>query len=229
MQLIESATKHEIKRLSSLSMKVGDGIGERVAALRGRRKMSAQRLADASGGRITRFTIAAIESGRRKSPSMDEVALLAALLGVPPIALLLPLDRPYAQVDVSPGWSPTVSEVMGWFSGAPQAHFSDGYVGSAPPAPVAPEAIPYWLGQYERALAEIGGVTMLGDQGVTWIGDGPAPTLESARSRLEQARSALELMRVSLDREDGLAGVVVQGFPIEAEPDYPNDVDGEPN
>jgi transcriptional regulator with XRE-family HTH domain len=210
-------------------MRMGDGIGERLAALRTRRRMSAQRLADASGGRITRFTIAAIESGRRKSPSFDEVALLAALLGVPPIALLLPLDRPYAQVDVSPGWSPTVSEVIRWFAGTPQPHFSDGYVGSTPPAPFAPEAIPYWLGQYERALAEIGGVTMLGDQGVTWVGDGPAPTLESAQRRLEQARIALGSMGVSLDREDGLAGVVVQGFPIAAEPDSPTDVDGEPN
>ncbi len=182
-------------------MRMGDDLGKRLATYRRQRGLSAQKLADQSGGRITRFTIAAIESGRKKAPSMEEIGLLAALLGVPPIALILPLDRPYSRVEVTEDWSPTVAELLHWFVGLDPARYTDGYFAGAQRAAVAPDAIPYWIREYERAMADAMGAVTLGKQGVIWAGPGEAPNQDEAHARIDAARAMLESMGVSLDRE----------------------------
>lgn len=52
--------------------------------------MSASALADATGGAITRDTIANLESGRKRVIDVAEVIVLAKALGVAPLSLIYP-------------------------------------------------------------------------------------------------------------------------------------------
>lgn len=82
-------------------------LGHRVAAYRKRNGWSAQRLADNTGGVVSRATIANLESGRRADIGLRQFLALCLALRVPPTALLLNLDEPFTAIgDVFTGAAP---------------------------------------------------------------------------------------------------------------------------
>lgn len=81
--------------------------------------MSAQRLADRCaelGQPIPRSVLANLESGRREALSVPELLVLAEALGVPPVALLVPLGHS-DQVEALPGRSVSTSDALAWLAG----------------------------------------------------------------------------------------------------------------
>lgn len=92
---------------------MSDTVGDRIRAARKRRGWSAQKLADelaaAGAPQLSMFVISNIESGRRKDGqrrrdvSVDELFVVAHVLGVPPIHLLVPSADSGAAVEVAPG------------------------------------------------------------------------------------------------------------------------------
>ena len=92
---------------------MSDVVGDRIRTARKRRGWSAQKLADqlaaAGAPELTMFVISNIESGRRKDGkrrrdvSVDELFLIAYVLGVPPIHLLVPATESETPVEVAPG------------------------------------------------------------------------------------------------------------------------------
>lgn len=93
-------------------------IGKAVKNLRGDK--TGQWLADRTaelGVKMTRQTITDLENGRRRYVTTAELAVLAAALNVPPIALLYPGPDYGEYVQVLPGvLTPTIQAVQ-WFSG----------------------------------------------------------------------------------------------------------------
>lgn len=92
-------------------------IAQAVKSLRGKR--SGQWLSDRTaeaGHRISRSTIADLESGRRKYVSTAELSVLAWALNVPPVSLLYPA-LPDGEVEVVPGERVKSIEAATWFSG----------------------------------------------------------------------------------------------------------------
>lgn len=98
---------------------VSNGIGNRLANYRRLANMSALKLSAATSGRITRTVISNIENGRKADVSVDELILLSLALGIPPVALALPIDEPFKEVEISYGLISTNSELMNWFQGNP--------------------------------------------------------------------------------------------------------------
>lgn len=106
-------------------------IGSQVLKWRKRRGLSAQRLADRCaelGMPVSRNTIANLEPGKPREPgkesgrvrrketvTVQEVAVLAAALDVPPVALLFPLELD--EVDVLPGEAVPVFGAVQWWAG----------------------------------------------------------------------------------------------------------------
>lgn len=95
-------------------------IGESVARWRGRRKLSAQRLAERCNKlgmpSLTRTVITKLENGRKESVSTAELAILATALDVPPVILMFPIGE-RDTVDVTPGWERDPLDAIYWFSG----------------------------------------------------------------------------------------------------------------
>ncbi|HNM83667.1 MAG: helix-turn-helix transcriptional regulator [Mycobacterium sp.] len=92
-------------------------VASAIKSARGNR--SAQWLADttmALGYPISRAQIANYESGRKKTLDIAELIILAAALGVPPVALLYP-ELPDGEVEVLPGWTATSWDALTWFTG----------------------------------------------------------------------------------------------------------------
>ncbi|WP_188197264.1 helix-turn-helix domain-containing protein [Nonomuraea sp. SYSU D8015] len=72
---------------------VGMVVAENVRVLRKARRVSADRVEEVSaarGHRLDRFALSAIERGRRRV-DVDELVILAGLLGVEPAVLLTPV------------------------------------------------------------------------------------------------------------------------------------------
>ena len=92
---------------------MSDIVAQRIKTARKRRGWSAQELADrlaaAGAPELSMFVISNIESGRRKDGrrrrevSVDELFLIAYVLGVPPIHLLVPAEGSEEPVEVAPG------------------------------------------------------------------------------------------------------------------------------
>ncbi|WP_430868311.1 helix-turn-helix domain-containing protein [Demequina aurantiaca] len=96
-------------------------VGANLAALREQAGVSGQQLADlteAHGDEISRSTIANLESGRKSSVSVAEIALLAAALGVSPMRLLF--DPTGSEVETLPGLTTSQAEAADWFAGLKQ-------------------------------------------------------------------------------------------------------------
>ncbi|MFV0286245.1 MAG: helix-turn-helix domain-containing protein [Demequina sp.] len=93
-------------------------IGTHLGRLRDARGLSAQQVADRTRGlgvEITRSSIANLESGRKTSLSVVELAVLAAALDVAPVRLLFDVeDDP---VEVLPGNRVHGIDAADWFSG----------------------------------------------------------------------------------------------------------------
>lgn len=93
-------------------------IGAAIKALRGRR--SVVWLSDTTaeiGERVGRSTITDIEIGRRKFVTVHELSLIAAALGVPPVALLTHGSLPDGQVEFLPGRTAPAHDVASWWGG----------------------------------------------------------------------------------------------------------------
>jgi transcriptional regulator with XRE-family HTH domain len=99
---------------------MADEVGGRVAFFRARQKVSAEELARRCKARgmpsITRTVITKLENKRRDAVSTAEVQVLAAALGVPPLALLYPLGERQT-AEILPGETRPVWEAVTWFTG----------------------------------------------------------------------------------------------------------------
>jgi len=102
---------------------MSDVVASRIRTARKRQGWSAQELADrlaaAGAPELTMFVISNIESGRRKADGkrrrevgVDELFLIAYVLGVPPIHLLVPAEDSETPVEVAPGARVDKSELM---------------------------------------------------------------------------------------------------------------------
>lgn len=90
-------------------------IASAVRAVRDERSLSLNGLADATGGLITRDTIANLESGRKRVLDIAELIILAKALGVDPVSLIYPRTD---GVEAYPGADPTSGlDATLWFVG----------------------------------------------------------------------------------------------------------------
>ena len=107
---------------------MSDIVAQRIKTARKRRGWSAQELADrlaaAGAPELSMFVISNIESGRRKDGrrrrevSVDELFLIAYVLGVPPIHLLVPAEGSEESVEVAPGvWVDKPELMLRWIRG----------------------------------------------------------------------------------------------------------------
>ncbi|RBY94078.1 hypothetical protein DQ244_01570 [Blastococcus sp. TBT05-19] len=104
-------------------------VAQEVQRVRGERRMSAQKLADATaelGLPMARSVIANLESGRRETVTLPELFVLARALGVPPLLLVFPVGR-RETVDTLPGGPADTLEALDWFIG--QGRFPSPYIG----------------------------------------------------------------------------------------------------
>lgn len=95
-------------------MALDESVGERIAYFRKLQGMSAQKLADESG--LTRPVIVNIELGRREDIAWKELLAIAIALRVTPVALVLPIERPFERVELG-GWSTTPHAIRRWIAG----------------------------------------------------------------------------------------------------------------
>ncbi|MFC7927686.1 helix-turn-helix domain-containing protein [Microbacterium laevaniformans] len=70
-------------------------VGARLKGYRKLAKLSAEQLADLAG--LTRSVVANIENNRRSDITVTELIALSRALDIPPLALMLPLERPFDQ------------------------------------------------------------------------------------------------------------------------------------
>ena len=84
-----------------MTQKAGEGVGERISRYRRANKLTAQQLAEAAGEGLTRPIIANLESGRRNDISVRQLMAIAVALGVPPVALIYDVERPFEETDVT--------------------------------------------------------------------------------------------------------------------------------
>jgi transcriptional regulator with XRE-family HTH domain len=112
-------------------------IAERVKDIRRRRKMTAARLGEEmtkAGIPWDRSIVANLESGRRKSVSVEELLGLAYVLDVAPIHLIVPLDE--GRYAVTPGGHTARNhQVRAWIRGthALEGHTDERYYFSEVP------------------------------------------------------------------------------------------------
>lgn len=104
---------------------------------------------------MSRGVIANIESGRKTDITIDQLVALSWALGVPPIALALPLTEPFKYLRVIDGPDSTAfaraQDVAGWFNGEPV------YPGFGHPGPGSALTLSLLreLSIYRRAIAEL--------------------------------------------------------------------------
>ncbi|MCC2032182.1 helix-turn-helix domain-containing protein [Microbacterium allomyrinae] len=90
-------------------------IGKRLARYRKLAGFSAHELAERAG--LTRSVIANIENNRRTDITVSEVIALSQALDVPPLVLMLPVDRPFSHHVVGK-WAYSVGKLTQMFRGA---------------------------------------------------------------------------------------------------------------
>ncbi|MEW2066613.1 helix-turn-helix transcriptional regulator [Streptomyces sp. NPDC007346] len=103
------------------AQRVSRAIGREVRRHRRERGMSAQQLSDACaelGGDLPRTVISNIENGRRSNLSVADTTLLAAALGVPPVALVYPVGYE-DEVEHLPGQTVSPLQAADWWNGEP--------------------------------------------------------------------------------------------------------------
>ncbi|WP_166387708.1 helix-turn-helix domain-containing protein [Catellatospora methionotrophica] len=99
--------------------RVAATVASQVKRLREDRKISAQQLADACAGLgypLQRSVLANFESGRRQTVTLADVYVLAQALGVPPLALMVPVGVAES-VEILPGSDVPIVEAMKWLAG----------------------------------------------------------------------------------------------------------------
>lgn len=96
------------------------GIGRRIKELRGRRGITAKKLADlvnTVGVRCDRSTVTKLETGRRQNVTVVELLAFARVLDVAPVNLLIPLSNK-GTFPVTPAEHVDVSEARAWIRGS---------------------------------------------------------------------------------------------------------------
>ncbi|MGW0711632.1 helix-turn-helix domain-containing protein [Streptomyces sp. NPDC002643] len=94
-------------------------VAEQIRRHRKAAGLTVAEAADACSARglsVPKTTITNLETGRRSSVDLAEFIVLADVLGVPPIALLFPLDTA-PTVDVLPGQPVPTWDALAWFTG----------------------------------------------------------------------------------------------------------------
>lgn len=83
--------------------------------------MTAQELSEKVGYGLSRGVIANIESGRKTDITVDQLIALSTVLGIPPVALAIPVDEPYRFVRSTDAPSSRTASrafrLMDWFQG----------------------------------------------------------------------------------------------------------------
>ena len=103
----------------------------RAAFISARGDRSAQDIADRTeelGCPVTRSVIANFENGRKKSLDVCELMILAAAVGVPPVALLFP-TLPDGPVEALPGQEIKAIAALRWFTAEWEAEGSESDAG----------------------------------------------------------------------------------------------------
>lgn len=85
------------------SVRPSNGIGKRVANYRRLSGLTARELAERAGLGLTRGIITNIENGRKTDITVDQLLAISTVLGVPPVMIALPVDRPYEYVQLDGG------------------------------------------------------------------------------------------------------------------------------
>ncbi|MET3769434.1 transcriptional regulator with XRE-family HTH domain [Marisediminicola sp. UYEF4] len=96
-------------------------VGAQIRTMRRAQDLSAQALADrtaALGHEVKRSVIADMENGRRPTVAASDLLILAAALGVPPIALLIQPAATNGPIEVLPGVTESPWEAYDWIVGA---------------------------------------------------------------------------------------------------------------
>lgn len=187
-------------------------VGQRIAKYRRLEGWSAQRLADATG--LTRSVIANIENGRRPDITIRELTDVSAALGIPPVAILFPLDRPFAMTSIG-GRTVRVADAVDWFAGE-YNQFKAGVAGSLAGKlrwygeRLARESsrIAEYRKDIYSALSEI---HMDGRQLAAALDEGSSADSDAARELLREMTAAsssdVELARRALERHDSAVDV----------------------
>jgi len=129
-------------------------IGQNIKKVRGRKKLSAQKLADgceAAGMVIPRDVIANVENGRREAISIAEIIVIAAVLGVSPITLIYPPDQASTPVMTPAGDSQLTWEALKAFTGESNTPGTEGsdsdLLNSLRTLQSREDTVRYWLRQ----------------------------------------------------------------------------------
>lgn len=172
-------------------MKPSDGIGSRIAQYRRIAGLSARELAEQAGRNLTRGVIANIESGRKTDITVDQMLAIAAVLGVPPMSIALPVDSPMRYVDLTDGSAPISAPVwvLGeWFRDEPV-----GQVILRTPASTVARTTTRMINDYRERMAD-----------VVWKRGTPDEVQQAARDlRLRADELAAAGVDVTIERSDG--------------------------
>lgn len=95
----------------------GYTIGERIARYRKLNGWTMDELVERTEGAIGKSVIANLETRRRQDITVAQLMALSEALGVPPVALLLPLERPFDRLQMMGGWNRSVLTLTHVFSG----------------------------------------------------------------------------------------------------------------
>jgi transcriptional regulator with XRE-family HTH domain len=109
-----------MERGNDWSVRVARDIGKRVKHYRGRADLTASMLSERCGQLglpIDRNVIAKLENGHRNSVTVDEVCVVAAALGVPPVLLLFDVAGG-GLAEVLPGRHVPAFRAEEWFAGS---------------------------------------------------------------------------------------------------------------
>ena len=135
-------------------------LGKRVASWRERRGMTVQQLSDRCaelGLPIGRVTIAKLENGLRQGVTPYEVIVLAAVLGVAPIELILPIGRE-KRVQLWPGAEVDPLSAVRWFCGDAALNTAPGDVRVRRPAS-GEESSTYLLQYHDELIHKLAALT----------------------------------------------------------------------
>jgi len=92
-----------------------EAIGTRIALYRRLAGLTAETLAAQVGTGMTRSVIANIESGRKADISVAQLLAISEVLGISPIALMLPLENPSSRISLREGRREyELGEVLEW-------------------------------------------------------------------------------------------------------------------
>lgn len=94
----------------------GPDIGKRVAHYRRLNGWTMDELVANVGGAIGKSVIANLETGRRQDVTVSQLMALADALGVPPVALLLPVEQPFERIEIG-GWNRNINSLRHAFAG----------------------------------------------------------------------------------------------------------------